>query len=208
MGLFGLKWWMIWLILIGVLFLVFWILWGGNKVEFIGLRNLKKELATSLGQEKVFVQPPSYPIKKEDRSVTAPTSFESKGEEILRRTLETYYSKPFPKKRPLWLRNPDTGSCLELDCYNEELGIAGEYQGIQHYEYPNVFHRSREEFIAQLRRDEAKINLCDQNGIYLIRVPHHVPMAEIPQFVHTYLPDRLTVYQDNLESEGLAWPDH
>ena len=50
--------------------------------------------------------------------------------------------KKFPKVRPTFLRNPKTNRCLELDGYNKKLKLAFEYDGYQHYIYPNKFHKS------------------------------------------------------------------
>jgi len=78
----------------------------------------------------------------------------------------------FYSTRPDFLKNPTTGRNLELDCYNHELRLAVEYNGIQHYRYPNKFHKSKEQFEKQLIRDDMKRLLCDRNGIYLITVPY------------------------------------
>ena len=61
----------------------------------------------------------------------------SKGETECRKVLESIFGKPFPSSRPDFLRNPVTGGIhnLELDCYNHELGLAVEYNGIQHYKF-------------------------------------------------------------------------
>ena len=55
---------------------------------------------------------------------------------------EKLFEKKFPKNRPEFLRRSN-GRKLELDGYNEELEIAFEYQGKQHYEYLHCFHRQR-----------------------------------------------------------------
>lgn len=78
----------------------------------------------------------------------------------------------FPTARPPFLVNPSTGRCLELDGYNEDLALAFEYNGYQHYEYPNCFHRTRREFEDQLRRDQLKIELCRKQGVRLVSIPH------------------------------------
>ena len=49
---------------------------------------------------------------------------------------------------------------LELDGYNHKLRLAFEYNGYQHYDYPNVFHKTREEFYKQRERDRLKAELC------------------------------------------------
>ena len=72
---------------------------------------------------------------------------------------------------------------MELDCYNEDLGLALEYNGSQHYEFPNTFHRTKDDFIKQLRRDKYKIETCSKEGIYLISVPHTVPLNQIETFI-------------------------
>ena len=78
--------------------------------------------------------------------------------------------------RPGWLRNPETGACLELDMYAEEQGVAVEYDGPQHREFPNPYHASREEFESLLARDRLKERLCAARGVRLIRVIHREDM--------------------------------
>ena len=53
--------------------------------------------------------------------------------------------------------------------------LAIEYNGIQHYEYVEFFHRGNEgNLVRQQERDKLKEELCHQNGIYLIVVPYTV----------------------------------
>lgn len=103
--------------------------------------------------------------------------------------LQDIYGKPFKSARPSWLKNPETNGILELDCYNEDLKIAVEYNGVQHYKFPNPFHKTYEEFIAQVRRDEYKVNRCDQQGVYLISVPYTVPKDKLRDYITHYLPE-------------------
>lgn len=116
-------------------------------------------------------QPPNYECSSK------------KGEEICRHYLREIFGKPFHRAHPRWLRNPETGKCLELDCYNAELMIALEYNGEQHYVYPNTFHRTREDFDAQLRRDKFKADKCKERGVLLIVVPYNIPKSEIREFI-------------------------
>jgi len=110
---------------------------------------------------------------------------ESKGEIECRNVLETYFKKPFPKERPDILRNPVTGgdNNLELDCYNKELKLAVEYNGIQHYKYIPYFHKTRDAFQNQKYRDYMKKQLCEKNGITLIDVPYTVKIPDIKQYI-------------------------
>ena len=80
----------------------------------------------------------------------------SRGEKITRDIMEKIYGVPFNSIWPDWLRNPETGENLELDCFNEDLKIAVEYNGEQHYNWPNFTQQSYPQFINQVRRDAFK----------------------------------------------------
>lgn len=123
--------------------------------------------------------------KRENQAGEKPSS--SKGEEICRNYLEERYGKPFPNTRPQWLTNPKTGRCLELDCYNEELKIAVEYNGEQHYVFPNVWHKSKDVFEEQVRRDAHKIKRCKEYGVHLVVVPYTVKKCDIPKYIESRL---------------------
>ena len=91
---------------------------------------------------------------------------ESKGEAECRRVLQKIFGRPFMSQRPDFLRNPVTGGefNLELDCYNPELKLAVEYNGIQHYEPVEHFGGIRSLKNTQ-RRDKIKKQYCIDNGI-------------------------------------------
>lgn len=61
---------------------------------------------------------------------------------------------------------------MELDGYDETTGLAFEYQGIQHYEYIQHFHRTFENYIKRLEYYEKKYKLCKDNNIHLILIPY------------------------------------
>lgn len=119
--------------------------------------------------------------------------FVSRGERICCETLERMFGVPFTNQRPDWLRNPETGRNLELDCYNEELKIAVEYNGAQHYQWPNFTGQSKAEFESQLRRDAFKSKMCEKRGVYLLIVPYTIPYAEIASYVTNKLEPTLGV---------------
>jgi len=114
---------------------------------------------------------------------------ESKGEIECRRVIQNLFKRPFPKARPNFLRNPVTGGNfnLELDCFNADLKIAVEYNGIQHYKYVPYFHKNKEAFLNQKYRDEMKRQKCRENGIILIEVPHTVKIENIKGFIENEL---------------------
>lgn len=105
--------------------------------------------------------------------------------------LERVYNKQFVSVRPGWLKNPETGGNLELDCYNDELKIALEYNGIQHYVFPNPFHKTYDDFIALIRRDKFKLEQCDKNDIYLITVPYNIKEEDIEDYIIQRLPENI-----------------
>jgi hypothetical protein len=113
--------------------------------------------------------------------------FESKGEAECRRIAELVTGKPFPKARPSFMQNVVSGQNLELDCYNDELKIAIEYNGEQHYKYVPHFHSSKDAFYNMKYRDEMKTRLCEQNGIKLVIVPYTVKLNDIENFLREAL---------------------
>ena len=114
--------------------------------------------------------------------------------------MEKIYGVPFINVRPKWLHNIETGVSLELDCYNEDLKLAVEYNGIQHYKWPNFTNQSYQQFINQVRRDDLKKRLCEKYGIYLINVPYVIAHSKIPQFLVSHLPE---VVQKRIDQEHL-----
>jgi hypothetical protein len=109
---------------------------------------------------------------------------ESSGEIECRRVLEKIFRKPFKKIRPDFLHNFVVGTNnLELDCYNDELKLAVEYNGQQHYKYIPYFHRTRDAFHNQKYRDNIKAQLCKQNGITLIEVPYTIKKENIESYI-------------------------
>ncbi len=116
----------------------------------------------------------------------------SHGERESKRSVEFMFKKPFTKAHPDFLINPKTKRRLELDCYNEELGLAIEYQGDQHYNWPNKYH-TYEQFRRQLWRDDLKARLCEENKVHLITVSYKIPMAKIHKYIYDQLPHNLKV---------------
>jgi hypothetical protein len=85
---------------------------------------------------------------------------------------ERFFQRLFPKIRPKWLLN-HTGHRLELDGYCEELKLAFEYNGIQHYEHRKKFHKTAKAFKLQQQRDTLKLKLCVEHGVKLIIISYN-----------------------------------
>jgi hypothetical protein len=101
-----------------------------------------------------------------------------KTEQKFREFLEKYFKKEFLKKKPEWLIYPKTNSRLELDGYNEDLKIAFEYQGEQHY-IPCLWNNFSEKFLIEgQKKDIFKLKKCKEMGVLLIVVPFWIPKKE------------------------------
>ena len=118
---------------------------------------------------------------------------ESKGEVECRRVMQKLFDKPFYKTRPRFLNNPVTfgSNNLELDCFNEELKIAVEYDGAQHFKFIPYFHKTYEAFLNQRYRDYMKEQMCKENDIRLIRVPYTVKIEDIENYIATKLSEMM-----------------
>ena len=136
-----------------------------------------------IGQQGTLSPLGSYLPK--DRIIEKSKPKDSKGELICRAYLEKLFNKPFAKARPDFLRNPVTGGDynLELDCFNSELKLALEYNGVQHYKFTPYFHKNKEAFMNQKYRDEMKRTRCKEYGIRLIEVPYTIKHHMIESFI-------------------------
>lgn len=89
-----------------------------------------------------------------------------KHEAECRTVFEKLFNKPFRKTRAIF------GNQLELDGYCEELKLAFEYNGIQHYERLPHWQKTSDDFLKQQKRDIKKARLCKEKGIRLITIPY------------------------------------
>lgn len=118
------------------------------------------------------------------RSGTRRITQTSKGETICKNYLEYLFERPFQKVRPSFLYNSVTHDNLELDMYNEDLNLACEFNGRQHYEYVPFLHaNSRVNFHNQKYRDKEKRQLCEKYGVRLITVPYTIAPEKIPAYL-------------------------
>lgn len=106
-----------------------------------------------------------------------------KNQEICRKIFEDIFQQKFPSIRPDFLKNPVTGYNLELDGYCEKLKLAFEYDGGQHSKYTPVFHKSVKDFSYQVVKDDFKTKKCKEQGITLIRIPHHIHRTKLRDYI-------------------------
>ena len=60
---------------------------------------------------------------------------------------------------------------LRFDFYIKELNVCIEFQGIQHYKPINYFG-GESRYNSQVKKDNIKVNFCNENNIKLIRIPY------------------------------------
>jgi len=104
------------------------------------------------------------------------------GERICRAFFEKYFNKPFHKMRPEFLRK-ENGYKLELDGFNEELKIAFEYQGIQHYNIDGFYIKNQEQLKKRMKDDWFKIKSCHKNNINLILIDQFNNISDINSII-------------------------
>jgi hypothetical protein len=97
--------------------------------------------------------------------------------------LEKRYGKTFTSARPAWLVDDITGERMELELFNEELGIACCYHDVSHYEFPSSGITDIKDFRALVYKDALKKKMCSENGVKLIVVPYTVKYEMIPNYV-------------------------
>ena len=112
-----------------------------------------------------------------------------KNQEICCRIMEMFTGEKFIRNaKPAFLKNPETGRNLEVDCYNERLGGL-EYNGIQHYVFPNRYHKTEKDFINYTRKDKFKVKQFERVGKNLIVVPYTIKRKDFADFISSQLPD-------------------
>ena len=173
--------WIVYVIVIGMIFLILWVIKSSSHDNSVHVPQMEE--SRPLSPPPPYVELPIDPevpvddeIPRHDEiSQHAERVAKSKGEQL---TCDAFSHilgrRVYQNIRPNFLKNPETGRNLEIDCYDPDTQIGIEYMGIQHYVYPNRFMSSQGQFIKQLQRDNLKLRLCEQHDIYIIRIPYTV----------------------------------
>ena len=199
----------------GIILLVFFLLWvffGGKPKPFKGIseENVPKQVPTPVDLDPPLNVPEEPLIPSLDSDVLYETDIELpeelpssspprplprnpryKRENLCCQVAEEIFGCPFTSQKPKWLTNPETGYRLQLDCYNNDLKLAFEHNGEQHYNGDHYYNRDQNKFISQLKRDEIKKELCRKKGVDLIIIPYTVKEEDIREFISLHLPARL-----------------
>lgn len=160
--------------------------WSKNwraELSYVRSRLMEKENGGGHARHQRYVSP-NLSLPQQTPPHKSNNGKESAGEQECRRVLENIYKRPFNKIRPGFLRNYITErSNLEIDCYNDDLKLGVEYNGIQHYQYTPYFHTTKDAFYNQKYRDDMKKRLCKEQGVVLIEVPYTVRVHDIEPYL-------------------------
>ncbi len=138
-----------------------------------------------------------------DNKSGCPECSTNSGEKMCKFILETLYSKRFCRTRNVVEGN------LELDMYNEELTLACEYNGIQHYiEDTNYFHKHGG-FEEQLDRDNRKKKYCEDKNINLIIVKYDLnTFKRIKDYIIFRLDEFINLgFKDLMYDNDINWEE-
>jgi hypothetical protein len=88
---------------------------------------------------------------------------------------------------------------MHLDGYLEykDQKVAFEYQGRQHREFVNIFHKTVLDFETRLKDDREKKRLCMEHGIQLIIIPDTGHPDELHDFIIRELEKKSISYPRN-----------
>jgi len=110
-------------------------------------------------------------------------------ERLCRSILEHLYQASFPRVRPKWLLSA-AGAPMELDAYNEQLALAMEYQGIQHYKPVLKFKLDSCRVAEVQERDRLKESICASRNVTLLQIPYTIAHDNLEEFIRKELQQR------------------
>jgi hypothetical protein len=127
----------------------------------------------------------------------------NKGEEICRFIFEKFTNKKFPTKRPAWLKSESSSRALELDGYCDELRLAFEHQGKQHYQNESSHYESE----SVIERDRIKRSLCLKNNIKVLEIPqigHYIKIEDAIRLIKKFLTENNILIKQDVSSDEIA----
>ena len=96
------------------------------------------------------------------------------------------------------------GEPLHFDGFNQDLMLAFEHDGEQHFHHIPYFHPTRKDFEAAQKRDEIKNNLCSKHNVHLLRIKYDVAIISVPIFIQDNLPDEL---KHKINRKNINWSE-
>ena len=107
-------------------------------------------------------------IKIEELGRFCPVCSARLGERLCREAAEQLFAVPFRKVKLRGLKGT-RGGYLELDAFNDDLRLAIEHHGVQHYEPVGIWGGEKQ-FKRQQEHDRLRREYCRERGIVLIEV--------------------------------------
>ena len=92
--------------------------------------------------------------------------------EVIYLILKDTYPDIIKEKTWDWLTNPKTNKSLWIDFYIPSVNTAIEFDGAQHFQYIERFHKTYENYIESVYRDRLKDKLLVEHDIRLIRLSY------------------------------------
>lgn len=175
-------WGIVIIIVIGIVVYLY-----ANANRNVNYKGLSQDVIDTINNPSDSIFTKFYKYFSEHNAKEKRPKRENKTENICRKILEKIYGDSFNTIRPDWLKSPKTGKNLELDCYNEKLKLALEFNGKQHYAYTPYFHKSKKDFFAQVHRDDWKRKKCQAQGITLIEIPYWVTEIDMEKYIKAQL---------------------
>jgi hypothetical protein len=80
------------------------------------------------------------------------------------------FLKKYWKDHVVFEEFPLVGTRMTFDFYNANKKVMVEVQGAQHTKFTPFFHNKRGDFVAQIRKDQQKLDFCKLNKIKLIEI--------------------------------------
>lgn len=77
---------------------------------------------------------------------------------------------PYLKNHIVYSECPVPGTRLKIDIYDATIQVVFEISGQQHIEYNKFFHKSRLDFLGQIKRDMLKAKFCEVNNIKMVEI--------------------------------------
>jgi len=155
-----------------------------KQVEYI---NNKIKVKITCQIHGVFEQSPKKHLAGQ-KCKKCVTSGKYRLESKCRDIFEKKFNEPFKSVRPDFLKNPKSGCNLELDGYNEQLKLAFEYNGEQHY-ILGYFSRNEEDLEYTKWKDNFKAEKCKELDINLIVIPYWIEEDKLEEHIFSKLED-------------------